>query len=134
MSPTERTKHRVAALLPALALAAGTLVMAALVAPPPALAAAGEPGAEVTAAPASEAKALLERYAVEGLSESVLLRPRAEGSAVRSIEIDDDGSVLVNGKDFDPEELVSFLGEDGQRLAALAALDADGRRAALGLE
>jgi hypothetical protein len=129
----DRTHHRVAGLLPGLALVAGTLVAAALAAPRPALAA-GEIAVPAESGPVVTARALLERYSAEGLSESVLLRPRAEGSAVRSIEIDDDGSVLVNGKDFDEEELVSFLGEDGGRLAALAGLDARARRVALGLE
>jgi len=137
MLPTERTKHRVAGLLTALALAAGTLGAVALFASRPARAAAQTATAtpaEAASGPVAEARALLERYSAEGLSESVLLRPRAEGSAVRSIEIDDDGSVLVNGKDFDEEELVTFLGEDGRRLAELADLDARERRAALGLE
>lgn len=134
MWPTERTKHRVAVLLSALALAAGALVAAALFAPPPAFAASGETGTAAAPALGPEAEALLERYSAEGLAESVLLRPRAEGTAVRSIEIDDDGSVLVNGKEFDVEELVTFLGEDGRRLAELAELDADARRSTLGLE
>lgn len=77
-------------------------------------------------------KQLFERYEVRALTESLLLRPRAADSAVRSIEIEDGGDVLVNGKDFDEQELVAFLGKDGELIRDLLALDADARRTALG--
>ena len=124
-----------AAALPAFAAAAALAFL--LTGPAAAAAAAPEGTPAVPAAPAAgpstAGQALLESYTAEGLSESVLLRPRAEGSTVRSIEIDSDGGVLVNGKEFDEAELVGFLGEDGKRIAALARLDSGELRAALGL-
>jgi len=77
---------------------------------------------------------LLETYEARPLGDSVLLRPLDEDSAIRSVEIEEDGEVLVNGKSFDEEELESFLGEDGAVIAALAALDVEERWAALGFE
>jgi hypothetical protein len=88
--------------------------------------------AAAEAAPDALGKQALERYDVRPLAESLLLRPRDAESAVRSIEIEDGGDVLVNGKDFDEKELVAFLGKDGELIRDLLALDADARRAALG--
>jgi len=88
--------------------------------------------AAADAAPETLGKRALERYDVRALADSLLLRPRDAESAVRSIEIEDGGDVLVNGKDFDEKELVAFLGKDGELIRDLLALDADGRRAALG--
>ena len=136
MSRPDRKKFRFSGPVPVLiaAVAARSALLAG-----PALALAADPEtpapapATVAAEPSAEGKALLERYTVEELSESVLLRPRAENPAVRSIEIDSEGSVLVNGKEFDEQELTGFLGEDGQRIAALSRLDFDALRAALGI-
>ncbi|HSM13294.1 MAG TPA: hypothetical protein VLA66_04440 [Thermoanaerobaculia bacterium] len=77
---------------------------------------------------------LLERYTVEPLSDAVFLRPIEESPAIRSVELTDEGQVLVNGKEFDRDELEGFLGEDGRLLAELAGMDPDERRAALGFE
>ena len=88
--------------------------------------------ATADAAPDALGKRALERYDVRALAESLLLRPRDAESAVRSIEIEDAGDVLVNGKDFDEKELAAFLGKDGELIRDLLALDADARRAALG--
>lgn len=77
---------------------------------------------------------LLESYEARPLGDSVLLRPLDDDSAIRSVEIEDDGDVLVNGKPFDEEELESFLGEDGIAIAALAVLDVGERWAAFGFE
>ena len=79
------------------------------------------------------ASALAERYSAEALSDAVLLRPRGESSAVRSIEITEDGEVLVNGKEFTADELAAFLGDDGRRLAELSELDFEELTAAFGL-
>ena len=87
--------------------------------------------AEPDGAPA--ARALGERYTAEALSDAVLLRPRGESSAVRSIELTEDGEVLVNGKEFAADELTAFLGDDGRRLAELSELDFDELVAAFGL-
>jgi hypothetical protein len=137
MSPTDRRIRPLAGVLPAwfASLAALALLLAApasALAPEPSTAAPSA-SAPVATGPSAEGEALLERYTAEALSESVLLRPRVENPAVRSIEIDSEGSVLVNGKDFDEQELVGFLGEDGKRVAALARLNFSALRAALGL-
>ncbi len=76
-----------------------------------------------------------ERFAVEPLGQSLLLRPLDASTAVRSIELpDDDDAALVNGKRFSDEELRAFLGRDGELVAELLALDGEERRAELGLE
>lgn len=82
---------------------------------------------EAPAAPrrSPAAVALAERYEIEELADGVLLRPRDPDSAVRSIEFTEDGEVLVNGKEFEEQELGAFLGEDGRHVAALARLDFD---------
>ncbi len=91
-------------------------------------------GAPAAAAPDALGQQVLDRYEVRALAESLLLRPRDAASAVRSIEIEDGGDVLVNGKDFDEKELVAFLGKDGELIRDLLALDAGARRQALGFE
>jgi hypothetical protein len=78
------------------------------------------------------AAALAERYEIEELADGVLLRPRDAASVVRSIEFTEDGEVLVNGKEFEEQELGAFLGEDGRHVAALARLDFEGLREAFG--
>lgn len=111
------------------ALAAGfalALAVSALAAPAPALA------AEV-AVESDLGERVRARFEVDALREGLLLRPVTPGGAVRSIELADDGEVLVNGKPFDEEELASFLGADGALLVELVRLDADERRARLGL-
>jgi hypothetical protein len=72
------------------------------------------------------------RFEVDVLRDGVLLRPLAGGGPVRSIELSDDGEVLVNGKEFNEEELEGFLGADGRLALELARLDADERRDRLG--
>lgn len=83
---------------------------------------------------AEAARALGLRYSAEALSDAVLLRPRAESSAVRSIELTEDGETLVNGKTFAADELEEFLGDDGRRLSELSRLDFDQIRRAFGFE
>jgi len=75
-----------------------------------------------------------QRFEIEVLSESLLLRPLDEASAVRAIELpDDDVVAIVNGKTFSESEVRAFLGADGELIGDLLALDAEERRAALGL-
>lgn len=95
-------------------------------------------GAETAAASVAEAESdlgerALARFRADALRDGVLLRPLQESSALRSIELVDDGEVLVNGKEFAQEELEAFLGADGALVAALARMDAVDRRLALGL-
>lgn len=78
------------------------------------------------------AAALAGRYEIEELADGVLLRPHDPASVVRSIEFTEDGEVLVNGKEFEEQELGAFLGEDGRHVAALARLDFEGLREAFG--
>jgi hypothetical protein len=78
------------------------------------------------------AAALAGRYEIEELADGVLLRPRDPAAVVRSIEFTEDGEVLVNGKEFEEQELAAFLGEDGRHVAALARRDFDGLREAFG--
>lgn len=74
-----------------------------------------------------------DRFEIEVLSESLLLRPLDEASAVRAIELpDDDVVAIVNGKTFSESEVRAFLGADGELIGDLLALDAEERRAALG--
>ncbi len=76
-----------------------------------------------------------ERFRVWVEEESIRLRPLEAESAIRSIELEDgEDEASVNGKAFSGEELRAFLGQDGELIAELAALDAEARRAALGLE
>jgi hypothetical protein len=77
---------------------------------------------------------VLDRYLARELDDGVRLLPHDEQSPIRSIEIDDGGEVRVNGKPFDDEELVAFLGEVGADVRDLAELDADERRSALRLD
>lgn len=93
---------------------------------------------EASVAVAAEAEpgpgaGILTRYRADALRDGVLLRPLEEGSAIRSIELVDEGEVLVNGKEFDVDELEGFLGSDGALLAELVRMDAGERRQALGL-
>jgi hypothetical protein len=118
-------KFPIAARVPAavLLLAAGLLLAA-----PPAARAEDSVASEPTALGLQ----LLERFEVRDLADGLLLQPRVETSAVRVIEISDDGEILVNGKSFDERELAGFLGRDGELVAELLALDADARFAAFG--
>ena len=76
-----------------------------------------------------------QRFRVWAEDDSIRLRPIEGDAAIRSITLDDDEEeVSVNGKAFSDEELRAFLGKDGALIAELAALDAEERRAALGLE
>lgn len=77
---------------------------------------------------------LLQSFRADALRDGILLRPLEEGSAVRSIELVDDGEVLVNGKEFDESELEAFLGPDGAAIVELLSLEPGERRSALGLE
>jgi len=113
----------------------GVALVAALLAAggafaPPALATQTSVTAEAEPGPGSS---LLEHFRADALRDGVLLRPLEESSAVRSIELVDDGEVLVNGKEFDEDELEAFLGADGASIVELLNLDADARRRALGL-
>lgn len=76
-----------------------------------------------------------QRFRVWAEDDSIRLRPIEGDAAIRSIELEDDEEeVSVNGKAFSDEELRAFLGKDGELIAELAALDAEERRAALGLD
>jgi len=116
--------------LRAAALAAALLAGFVLAGAP---AVASEVSVEAEAAPAAVSP-LLQSFRADALRDGILLRPLAEGSAVRSIELVDDGEVLVNGKEFDQSELEAFLGPDGAAIVDLLRLDAADRRRALGLE
>ena len=75
-----------------------------------------------------------ERFRVSVEDETIYLRPIERDSAIRSIELEDGKEeASVNGKAFSGEELRAFLGHDGELIAELAALDAEERRAELGL-
>lgn len=74
------------------------------------------------------------RFEVDALRDGLLLRPVTPGGVIRSIELADDGEILVNGKSFDEGELESFLGADGALVAVLARLDGVERRVLLGLQ
>ncbi len=129
MFRADRSLRSVAWALPALALLLGSLAV-----PAPSWAGpADESAPAAPARPSADGQALLERYTAQALTDAVLLRPREEGSAVRSIEITADGEVLVNGKQFDEAEVRDFLGDDGGRLVALSQLDFDQLRLALGV-
>jgi hypothetical protein len=108
-------------------LTALLFTVCALAAPLAALAqedeAAGEPNAL--------GRELLERFEIRTEDDVLVLDPKAEDSAVRSIEIEDD-EVVVNGKRFDEEELAGFLGRDGELVRDLLELDESERLAALG--
>src|SRR5690606_8251873 len=111
-----------AAAAAALAVAIGVAApLVATVAPtPPAPPAVEPPEPPPAPAPprlAPAAAALAERYEIEELADGVLLRPRDPASVVRSIELTEDGEVLVNGKEFEEQELGAFLGEDGRHVA-----------------
>lgn len=74
-----------------------------------------------------------DRYRVWVEDDEIRLRPKGGDSAVRSITLsDDDEEAEVNGKAFSADELRAFLGKDGELVADLLALDAEGRRRALG--
>ncbi|MEO8276271.1 MAG: polymer-forming cytoskeletal protein, partial [Thermoanaerobaculia bacterium] len=74
-----------------------------------------------------------ERFRVQVEEEQIELRPIENDSVVRSIELaDGESEASVNGKAFSAAELSAFLGKDGELVAELAALDAEGRREALG--
>lgn len=76
-----------------------------------------------------------QRFRVWVEDDSIRLRPIEGDPAIRSIElVDDEAEVEVNGKAFSDDELRAFLGKDGELVASLAALDAEERRAALGLD
>jgi hypothetical protein len=94
------------------------------------------PALAVAPAPAAAESDLGERvrarFEVDVLRDGILLRPLASSTPVRSIELSDDDEVLVNGKEFNEEELEGFLGADGRLVLELARLDADDRRARLG--
>lgn len=96
-------------------------------------------GVAAATATASDAQGSLgdrirEHYRVTVEAETIRLRPREADSAIRSIELaDDEEEASVNGKAFSGEELRAFLGQDGEWIAELAALDAEERRVALGV-
>jgi len=96
--------------------------------------AAASEASEAAVQPSGPGAALLERYTAEALSDAVLLRPIETGGLVRSIELTDDGEILLNGKEFDRDELEGFLGDDGRLVAELAEMEPDEIRASLGLE
>jgi hypothetical protein len=75
---------------------------------------------------------IFERFEVRDLDESILLRPRVEGSEVRSIEITEDDDLLINGRDADRSRLDELLGADAATVRELFDLDAADRREALG--
>ena len=91
--------------------------------------------AEPSGTSASLADRIHQHFRVWVEDETIRLRPIEGDPAIRSIALEDDEEeVSVNGKAFTAEELRAFLGKDGELLAELAALDADDRRVALGLE
>jgi hypothetical protein len=129
MYRADRSLRLLARALPALALLLGSLAVPVAAWARPA----GEGTAAVPDSSSADAQALLERYTAQALTDAVLLRPRAEGSAVRSIEITAEGDVLVNGKEFDEAEVRDFLGDDGRRIVDLSQLDFDQLLTALGV-
>lgn len=110
----------------AFALALALAGLAPLAAPAPLAAA-------ETAAESDLAERVRARFEVDVLREGLLLRPVTPGGVIRSIELADDGEVLVNGKAFEESELESFLGADGALVVELVRLDPDARRVRLGL-
>jgi hypothetical protein len=77
---------------------------------------------------------VLERFSVDPISSGLLLRPKATGTPVRTIELDDSTEeAMVNGKQFTGAELRDWLGEDGDRLARLLAMEPEDRLRELGL-
>lgn len=111
----------------AFALALALAGLAPLAAPAPLAAA-------ETAAESDLAERVRARFEVDALRDGLLLRPVTPGGVIRSIELADDGEVLVNGKSFDESELESFLGADGALVVELVRLDPDARRVRLGLK
>lgn len=88
-----------------------------------------------SATPGSLGERIHQHFRVWVEDETIRLRPIEGDPAIRSIALEDDEEeVSVNGKAFTAEELRAFLGKDGELIAELAALDADGRRAALGID
>ncbi len=88
-----------------------------------------------SATPGSLGDRIHQHFRVWVEDETIRLRPIEGDPAIRSIALEDDeAEVSVNGKAFTAEELRAFLGKDGELIAELAALDADGRRAALGID
>jgi hypothetical protein len=77
---------------------------------------------------------ILESYDVRRVDGTIRLYPHDAASAVRSIEVTDDGEVMVNGKEFDNDELLAFLGAEGELILALVELDSEDRRAALEID
>ncbi len=129
---SRRSSSRVA--LAALLLCAGfALAPAAWARPGEAPAAPVAPAAVTAEAEPGPGARVLARFRADALRDGVLLRPLEESSAIRSIELVDDGEVLVNGKEFDEAELESFLGPDGALIAELARMGAGERRQFLGL-
>jgi hypothetical protein len=92
----------------------------------------------VFAAAAASAESLAERldgrWDSVATAEGVRLFPVDEESPIRSIEIGTDDEVRINGKSFESEEAIEFLGRDGELLRALLELDAEERLAELGLD
>ena len=85
-------------------LAALLVSLCARAAPLAALADEDEPARE----PNALGRELLERFEVRTEGDVLVLDPKAEESAVRTIEIEDD-EVVVNGKRFDEEELAEAM-------------------------
>lgn len=83
-----------------------------------------------------EASALRKRFHLRLEGKTLLLRPieSERFRALREAVIQPDGSVEVNGKPFDPEELRSFLGEDGELLSVVASWPLEMRLALVGVE
>jgi hypothetical protein len=114
------------------AVAAAFVVGAALLLAAPAAAQEAPAAAENATAAAELGERVFERFEVRDLDESILLRPRAEGSEVRSIEITEDDELLINGRDADRARLDELLGADAATVRELFDLDAADRREALG--
>ena len=128
MLPSD-TSSRSFAPVRALALA-GALALTGLAA----LAAPATLSAADSAAESDLSERVRARFEVDVLREGLLLRPATPGGVIRSIELADDGEVLVNGKAFEESELESFLGADGALVVELVRLDPDERRVRLGLK
>lgn len=90
-------------------------------------------GVNRPAAPASSPlrRQLEGRYEVLPLREGLMLRPRAERSGVRSIEVSG-ASIAVNGERVNEAVLRAWLGEDAGPLLELLALPAAERRSMFG--
>lgn len=89
-------------------------------------------GAAPTAEQQALGRELADRFEVRDLDESILLRPRAADSEVRSIEITEDDDLLVNGREVGPDDLDGLLGEDAEAVRGLFELRPGERREALG--